>query len=387
MRASPFPPSRFVVAIPACNEVARIGACLRALSGQRGGRPGDRCDHIVLLLNNCTDGTAQAVERVRPELAMPVTVAIRDFPEAQADAGHARSAALALAARIAGADGILATTDADGTVAVDWVACTRAAFALGAEAVCGRALIDPVEAMHIPHALHEDDAREVAYGAMLDEIHALADPDRWDPLPRHTEHSGASIAVTVDAYRRAGGMTPLPTGEDRGFLRALRAVDARIRHAPDVCVTVSGRLQGRAAGGMADTMARRMVCQDPTLDAELEPAATCLRRARLRARARLLSDARHDPDSSWQPLSARLAGEASLPAETVRAWLRHRYFGAAWNRIEAESPALVRVPVLRQALDRHVAEAARILAGLRNEVPSDAADPAGSLAAAEARPA
>ena len=71
----------------------------------------------------------------------------------------------------------------------------------------------------------------------------------------------------------------------------------------------------------------------------------------------------------------------------MRGWLRSRYFGAAWNRIEAESPALVRVPVLRQALDRHVAEAGRILAGLRNEVPADAADPAGSLAAAEARPA
>ena len=386
MRASPLPPSRFVVAIPACNEEARIEACLQALSGQRGGRD-DRCHHVVLLLNNCTDGTAQAVARVRPQLAMPVSVAIRDFPEGQADAGHARSAALALAAQLAGPDGIVATTDADGIVSVDWIACTRAALALGVEAVCGRALIDPVEAMRIPRALHDDDAREVAYGAMLDEIHALADPDRWDPLPRHAEHSGASIAVTVAAYGRAGGMTPLPTGEDRAFLRALRAVDARIRHAPDVCVTVSGRLQGRAAGGMADTMARRMVCQDATLDAELEPAAICLRRARMRARARALWDGRHDPGPTWHSVSAQLAGAASLPAERVRGWLRSRYFGAAWNRIEAESPALVRVPVPRQALDRHVAEAGRILAGLRNEAPTDAADPAGSLAVAEVRPA
>ncbi len=386
MRGSSLPSARFVVAIPACNEAARIAACLRALSGQRGGRNG-RCDHVVLLLNNCTDGTAQAVERVRPELAMPVTVAIRDFPKGQADAGHARSAALALAARTAGPDGIVATTDADGVVAVDWVACTRAALALGAEVVCGRALIDPVEAMHIPRALHDDDAREVGYGGMLDEIHALADPDRWDPLPRHTEHSGASIAVTVAAYQRVGGMTPLPTGEDRGFLRALRAVDARIRHAPEVCVTVSGRLQGRAAGGMADTMARRMICQDATLDAELEPAAACLSRARMRARARALWDTRHATDASWHTASALLAGEASLPVDRVRAWLRSGYFGAAWDRIEADSPAMIRVPVPRQALDRHVAEAGRILTALRNEVPSDAADPAGSRAGAEARPA
>ena len=381
--ASRFPASRFVVAIPACNEAARIEACLRAVSEQRSTQEGARCDHIVLLLNNCTDDTAGVVEWLRPHLGVPLTVASRHFPASQANAGHARSQALELAAEIAGADGIVATTDADGVVARDWIACTRSAFALGVEVVCGRAVIDPVEAAQITAALHADDAREVAYGAMLDEIHGLVDPDPWDPLPRHTEHSGASIAVTVSAYRRAGGMPPLPTGEDRGFLLALRKVDARIRHAPDVHVTVSGRLQGRAAGGMADTMARRMIRQDVLLDDQLEPVLTCLRRAGLRARARAAWIGRLEPTSSWHELVRILARESALPVATVSAWLRTEYFGRAWARIEAESSVLVRVPVARDSIDHHVAAAGRILASLRDELPADAAGPAGSLADAE----
>lgn len=378
--------SRFVVAIPACNEEARIEDCLRALAGQRGAR----CDHVVLLLNNCTDDTAGVVERLRPKLAMPVTVAVRDLPASLSNAGYARSQALALAAGIAGPDGIVATTDADGMVDMDWVARTRSAFALGVEAVCGRAVIDPVEAMLISSALHDDDAREVAYGAMLDEIHALVDPDPWDPLPRHTEHSGASIAATVSAYRRAGGMPPLPTGEDHGFLLALRTVDARIRHAPEVHVTVSGRLQGRAVGGMADTMVRRMIRQDEMLDADLEPAPTCLRRAGLRARARAAWTQRAQAASSWHGPVRILSREAALPEEAITAWLRTEYFGEAWASIEAASPALVKVPVPRRALGRHVAAAARILASLRSpslrsEVPADAAGPADSRSDAEVR--
>lgn len=379
MHASPDPASRFVVAIPACNEAARIEACLRAMSEQRGAR----CDHIVLLLNNCTDDTALVVERLPPHLAVPLTVAIRDFPASLAHAGQARSHALSLAAGIAGADGIIATTDADGAVARNWIACARAAFALGAEVVCGRAVIDPVEATLITPALHADDAREVAYGVMLDEIHGLVDPDPWDPLPRHTEHSGASIAATVGAYNRAGGMPPLPTGEDRGFLLALRAVDARIRHAPDMHVTVSGRLQGRAVGGMADTMARRMVRQDALLDDQLEPALTCLRRAGLRARARAAWTDRLEPTSSWCELVRILARESALPVEAVSAWLRTEYFGQAWTRIEAGSPVLVRVPVVRETLDRHVAAAGRILDSLRDGLPADAAGPTGSRHDAE----
>ena len=369
---------RFVVAIPVRDEADLIGRCLCALDAQRG----VRIDQVVLLLNNCSDATEAVVERLRPMLDVPVVPHVRHFEPAQCTAGHARSAAMELAALAAGPYGIVATTDADGEVAPDWAANIRAAFLLGVDAVCGRAELDPADAAQISASLHEDDAREVAYGTMLNEIHALADPDPADPLPRHTEHSGASIAVTVAAYRKAGGMVPLPTGEDRGFLRSLRLVDAKVRHAPEVRVTVSGRLQGRASGGMAETIARRMIRQDEMLDADLEPAATCLRRAMLRAQARKVWNAHDTISSSWPQAVQDLADAAQLPVLDVARWVRTRHFGAAWTCIEAASPVLIRIEVMRRALDLQVAAAQRILASLRLErvatTWTDPADRAGS---------
>ncbi len=382
MPASFDPAQRFVVAIPARDEAARLDACLRALDGQRA----SCCDHIVVVLNNCTDNSEDLLARLRPHLRVPVTVATRQFAPSEANAGQARSHALALAADNAGPHGIVATTDADGVVARDWVARNRAAIARGAEAVCGRAVIDPVEAMRIAPALHEDDAQEVAYAALLDEIHGLVDPDPADPLPRHSEHSGASIAVTVAAYTRAGGMAPLPTGEDRGFLRALRLVDARIRHAPEVLVTVSGRLEGRAAGGMADTMARRMIRQDAFVDAELEPAVIALRRAGLRARARRTWDAHRRGDPAAQALVHSLEREAGLPAASVLAWMRSEFFGQVWIRLEAETPMLPRISVARAALDREAILARGILDAIRAGRDRDGGDPADMMADAAAHP-
>jgi len=45
---------------------------------------------------------------------------------------------------------------------------------------------------------------------LLAELEGWLDPDPADPLPRHHQHFGASLAVTVDAYRRAGGLPSMP---------------------------------------------------------------------------------------------------------------------------------------------------------------------------------
>lgn len=359
---------RFVVAIPARNEAVRLRPCLAALARQRHAR----CDHVVLLLNNCTDGSAAAAERLRAELELPVTLVCRSYPPAHAHAGQARHEATLIAAELAGSRGIVATTDADAVVDPDWIANNLAALRRGADAVCGRAVIDPVEARLIHPELHRDDALEVAFGALLDEIHALADPDPHDPLPRHTEHSGASIAVSVDAFERAGGVPSLQGGEDRAFLAALRAVDARIRHDPDVLVTVSGRLNGRAVGGMAETIARRMIRQDPLLDEALEPADTALRRAQLRALSRHYHVHR-DP-----AVLDRLEMMSLVPARIIRACLSGRFFGESWVRLEQASPLLLRKPVERVRLDLHREKALAILAQLRPSSRTAAAGQAGS---------
>ena len=361
----------FAVAIPVRDEAERIAACLRALAGQEGAaRPG-----VALVLNNCTDATEAIVRSLEPSLKLRIDLHCIDLPPGRAHAGTARALAMRRAAAMAGPGGVLLTTDADSVAPPDWLAANCAALRAGADAVTGRAVIDPDEARLIPEALHAADARECAYARLLDEIASLLDPEAHDPWPRHAEASGASIAVSVAAWRQVGGMAPLPAGEDRGFVDRLRRHDVRIRHAPEVWVRVSGRIEGRAPGGMADTIRRRLQAPDLFLDDQLEPADDAVRRARLRGTARRAFASGTAPDG--------LANRLGVQAAWLRGILQGPHFGAAWAAIEAASPLLARrrVPVndlagqtarARLERDRLVLKASPIAAG--------AAHPADSLA-------
>ncbi len=347
-------PAPAIAAIPARDEADRIGACLEALDAQCGAR----LDHILLFVNNSTDHTAELARSVRLHPRTRLHVIERTLPPGQANAGMARRLAMQAATSLAGPDSVLLTTDADGLVDPDWLAANLAALRAGADVVAGWVELHPIEWGQIPNQLHEDDARECAYDALCDEIHAQLDPDPHDPLPRHTQHSGASLAVTAQAYARCGGVPAVPSGEDRALVAALRRIDARIRHAPEVHVTVSGRMVGRAPGGMADTIRRRMARPDPYLDDRLEPAADCARRAWRRGALRRLH---HDPMAS----AADLAAQLRLPPHDLRPLLRTAAFGAAWEAVEAASPALRRRLVPVSQLAAQTAEAEAILARLR----------------------
>ena len=337
-----------VVAVPVKDEQDHLAACLEALDGQTAGR----ADHILLLLNNCSDASAATAERMRSRLTTALHVVEVALPPAVATAGHARRLALDAACRLSGDRGVLLTTDADARVDPDWVGANLAAIDAGAEAVAGWVELDARDWGAIPLRLHEADARECAYDAVCDEIHALLDPDPADPWPRHTQAAGASIAVTVQAYRAAGGMPTHAVGEDRAFLAALRRIDARVRHAPGCRVVVSGRIEGRAAGGMADTIRRRLGAPDPFIDDRLEPAVVCARRAVLRRLAR-----RAYWTSAWpRGLEKRFA----LSRPVIAACLRRPTFGAAWEDIEALSPRLERRRVAVRDLPAQQAAADRL---------------------------
>lgn len=339
-----------VVAIPARNEETHLPACLEALDQQTDGRASD----IVVFLNNCTDRSASILNDLRRRLATPLHVIAAHLPADQANAGTARQLALAAALRIAGDNGVLLTTDADSRVDPDWIGANLAALQAGADAVAGWVELDPADWGKIPLRLHEDDARECAYDALCDELHALLDPDPSDPLPRHTQASGASIAVTVPAYRAAGGMPPLASGEDRAFIAALRRIDAKIRHSPACRVVVSGRTVGRASNGMADTIKRRLEQPDLYLDERLEPAANCARRAALRRLARFVFEAPEAAGQWWR--------QYAVNRETAIKILDHQTFGAAWASLEEISPVLTRQRVAVVELPRQQAIAADLLA-------------------------
>jgi GT2 family glycosyltransferase len=340
-----------VVAIPVRDEAERIAACLNALGLQD--RPPDT---VLLLLNNCSDGTESIARGLAPSLPFELKVVCRDLPPVQANAGHARRIAMALAARLAGPEGVLMTTDADGVVPPDWVRQNLAGLRQGADVVCGQAVIDPIEAAMIPAHLHADDKLECRLIGMLDDMAWIVDPDPNDPLPRHTEASGASLAVSVAAFNRVGGIPSVSSGEDRAFVDALQRIDARIRHQPAIKVTVSGRIVGRAEGGMADAIRRRMVRQDEFTDAQVEPARHALRRFTLRRRAR----------SAWSSgmMDAALASSLALNPSSLREALSTAFFGSAWAEIEGRSPMLRRQPVRFVDLPGELAEADRLLAWL-----------------------
>ena len=320
---------RVVVAIPVRNEELHIGPCLRALADQKAVLP----DRVVLFLNCCTDGTEDCIREMARGLDLNVAMVKRDLRGARANAGVARSLALRHAARGLDGQDVLMTTDADGQVAPDWIEANLEWLRRGADAVCGRAVINPADACRIPQHLRDDDANECRLDTLLDELASLVDPDPDDPWPRHTESSGASIAVTVAAYRGAGGIPPVPSGEDRAFIERLRRFDARIRHEPSVTVTVSGRTDGRAPGGMADTIRRRIVQQDEFTDRAIEPAEDRFRRLSLRAHARAL----------WMGLRGdcqRLLQALDASEVVVNRALSLPFFGLAWAALERDCPRL-----------------------------------------------
>ncbi len=350
-------PSRRVVAIPVKNEAERLAACLEALNAQDGARLTD----IVVLLNDCTDQSAAVARAVALHPETTLHAVEQSMPPGQASAGHARRLAMALAAGIAGPDGVLFTTDADGMVDPDWVSANLQCLSEGADVVAGWVDLHPVEWGQIPALLHEDDARECDYDRLCDAIHACLDPDPHDPEPRHTQHSGASIALTAAAFALCGGVPALACGEDRALIAALRRVDARVRHAPQVHVSVSGRIFGRSEGGMADTIRRRLTQPDEYIDDRLEPALDCMRRAQARAAVRR---AWHDGTMGSPTLSQLLR----LPAARLLELGQCRFFGEAWEAIEQTSPVLKRRMLRVAELAEQTEAANSILAALRVEV-------------------
>jgi glycosyltransferase involved in cell wall biosynthesis len=314
-----------VVAIPVRDEAKRIGNCLAALS-----RQSVPAGHVVLLLNNCTDQTADVVKSL-PQAAHRLHMIERRLEGSSASAGVARGLAMDRAASLI-RDGVILTTDADGEVPRNWIELNLKAIQQGADAVCGRAVIDPIEALLIPQHLHDDDAREVAYGQLLDQIRSIILPDAADPWPRHQEDSGASLAITASMFRRIGGLPRLPSGEDRALIESLRSIDARVRHDLQISVVVSGRIEGRAGGGMADTIRRRIIQQDEFVDDRIEPAWLAFRRLVLKRQFGVLW---RDPAGMHE--FAQMLGVAPvLMADAVAA----PYFGLGWSRIENASPLL-----------------------------------------------
>ena len=127
------------VAIPVHNEEAGITATLAALAAQvdAAGRPLDPESYEVLVLaNNCTDGTVARARRfaaAHPRLRLHIIEVL--LAEPHAHVGAARRLVMDEAARrlkrLGRARGVIATTDGDTVVRPDWVAMNLREVARG----------------------------------------------------------------------------------------------------------------------------------------------------------------------------------------------------------------------------------------------------------------
>ena len=150
------------------------------------------------------------------------------------------------------------------------------------------ASISTEKANYLPQALHQRGELEDTYERLLTELSWLLDPLEYNPWPHHATISGASLGITRAAYCRVGRLPRVPLGEDKALIALLSRQDARIRYCPTVHVITSGRTNGRAPGGVADTLAIRSREPDAFCDDALEPFRTAFARASWRGRLRRL---------------------------------------------------------------------------------------------------
>ena len=291
---------------------------------------------VILLANNCTDASAEIARSFAAQNpAFALHVLERVLPPEEAFVGRARQMLMDEAyvrlLSIGRNRGIIASTDGDSEVSPTWIASTCWEIDQGADAVGGRI----ITSLSSRHQLQKQARRcfldDVGYQSLVAELENYLDPLSYDPFPRHFQHFGASLAVTVQAYAEAGGLPAVRTPEDEAFYQSLTRVDARFRHSPLVKVTTSARQCGRSPVGLANQL-QVWSTQNQVVLKEGLPSLT----ARLNARRQL----RQLWSKVWegcilmQSDLSQLAQAYSVDKSWLSAELsKHRTFGALLEQV------------------------------------------------------
>ncbi|MEO7447670.1 MAG: glycosyltransferase [Humibacillus sp.] len=226
------------IVVPARDEEAVIGRCLDSLSVAqerlRERRP-DVAVEVVVVLDACTDGTAEVVDR-HPGVMTVAVVAAR--------VGAARQAGIRLVTeraeqRARDSDGEphrgpaghwVTNTDADSTVPPSWLLDQLVLAEDGHDVVVGVVEPDPAELTNEVLALWRG-------------LHRLVDG--------HGHVHGANLSFRLSTYLAAGGFEPLAVHEDVRLVQRMRLLGARVCSTAQVRVCTSARTTGRAPSGFA----------------------------------------------------------------------------------------------------------------------------------------
>jgi glycosyl transferase family 2 len=244
-----------IVAVPVRDEAERLPALIEALDRQTWTSQTGHVLPVIFVLNNCHDDSARVLKAASARSSrLALSIIDVHFPSHCAHVGSARRLAMEEALRMAGRNSVLLTTDADAVPASNWIETNLRAIEQGADLVGGCIIGDREEEAVLGSGFVQRATRHLHYARLVDQFAALINPVPHDPWPRHSDHTGASLAVRGEVYQAVGGMPALPFREDIAFVSAVCRAGYRLRHPLDVKVVVSARLEGRAAGGMADCL-------------------------------------------------------------------------------------------------------------------------------------
>ena len=336
---APAPGLRACVVVPARDEEALVGACVRALATQEGVERD--AYELLLVLDRCTDATEARARAAAGGLTLHVLHA------AAPGVGAARRLGMDLACErlhaVGRPDGLIACTDADSEAAPDWLAAQLAAVAAGARAIGGRAALSDAEQEALGPEIRARREREAA--ARLERAREQAAPGA---RTEHWQFSGASMALTADSYRLAGPLEPRTGLEDEGLERLLRRHGVPIDRLLGVRVTTSGAARRPRPARARRGPAPRPLARGPPLRRRRLPRRASWPSARRRRSASCSPRARSRPRSAACSTRSRRSSAPALVDEVlvVDAASRDgtaRIAAARGARVADESRAAARV--------------------------------------------
>lgn len=234
------PPSRswaVGVVIPARDEEDTIDACVDCALASLDACAEVEAGWVVVVADSCHDLTASLARKKLAGRGAVIECSLTS-PGAARRCGVAE--VLAHFATRARSDLWLANTDADSCVAPDWISRQ---LELAAREFCGVAGIVRVDPTEGPDA------------ALIREV--LTDYATHED-GTHPHVHGANLGVRADAYLDVGGWSDLTVAEDHCLWSRLRAREWPLISSVSSVVFTSGRLHGRAVGGFADALRRKI---------------------------------------------------------------------------------------------------------------------------------